>query len=202
MPNTKPSYYNRHARVQGSLYLPNPPINEYGVGAAAGTGVVATEYGAGHSHQTLLTLTDLLITVTDALAYASQKIYDFPEGRLNIAGVTCNLKFGVTTDRATTINDNAALKFAIGSVAASNATLSSTMVDLLPKTSKTLDGAVAAYTTFQGAALAAAAQFDGTGTAKDAYLNVAFETGTDIDGDGILKVTGTILITWAALGDY
>lgn len=172
-----------------------------GIGAAAGTGNVATEK-LGVVRQTVLTLTDMALTVTDALAYASQKVYDFPEGRLLVLGATANLRFGVTSDRASTINDSAAMDWSVGTAAASNATLATTMLDLIPKVDHTLDGAVDAYTALAGGALAASAQFDGTGTAKDAYLNVSFPTGTDIDADGTLKVSGTITITWANLGDY
>lgn len=170
-------------------------------GVAAGTGVTASEKG-GLVHRTRLTLAAAPIVVTDALAYGGQKVYDFPEGRILVLGATCSLAFAVTTARASTINDSAALKFALGSATASNATLATTMVDLIPKTSKTLDGAVAAYTTAVGAALAASAQFDGTGTPLDAYLNLAFETNTDIDGDGTIAINGTIDLTWINLGDY
>lgn len=173
-----------------------------GVGAAAGTGVVASEQGNGAIQKTVLTLTDAPISVIDALAYGSQKIYDFPGGRILILGVTANLAFGVTSDRTSTINASAAMDWAIGTAAASNVTLATTMVDLIPKQDKDLDGVDAAYTTSQGAALAASAHFDGTGTAKDAYLNVSFPTGTDIDADGTLKVSGTVTIHWINLGDY
>jgi|SRR5882762_9200584 len=199
--SNKFSYYHKNARVQGTLVLANDPVTESGIGASAGTGNAAVEKGMGPFHQTVLTLTDMQIPVTDALAYGSQKIYDFPEGRINIQGVVANLQWGVVGAR-TTINDSASLTWAIGTVAASNITLSSTMVDLLPKQTKVLSAATTAYNTAQGAALAASAQFDGTGTAKDAILNVGFETNTDIDADGILKVSGTVVITWQALGDF
>lgn len=176
-------------------------LKDAAVGAAAGSLNVATE-SLGIVNSTLLTLTDQTIAVTDALAYASQKIYDFPAGRILLLGCVSYLKWGVTTARASTINDNASLTYAIGSAAASNVTLSGTMVDMHPKTTEVLDGAVAAYTAQVGAALAAAAQFDGTGTAIDAFLNVGFETGTDIDADGTLKVSGTIQLTWLNLGDF
>lgn len=198
----KPSFYHKHARVQGTLTLANPLITESGNGALAGTGVAVSEQGGGPIHQTVFTLTDMPLAVSLANKFGSQKIYDFPEGRIQIIGVVANVKFGVTSNRAATINDNAALKFAIGSAAASNATLATTMVDLLPKTSKTLDGLVAAYTTLVGAALAAQATFDGTTTALDAYFNVGFETATDVDADGTMKVSGTVTITWINLGDY
>lgn len=196
----KASFYHKNARVSGTLTVANDIVTESGIGAAAGTGNVATEK-AGTTHQTVLTFTDMAIPVTDALAYASQKIYDFPEGRILIHGATANLTWGVSTAR-TTINDSASLTWAVGTVAASNITLSSTMVDIVPKTTKVLSAATTAYNTASTAALAASAQFDGTGTAKDAILNVGFETNTDIDADGSLKVSGTITIIWSFLGDF
>jgi hypothetical protein len=175
-----------------------------GVGAAAGgSAVVAAEFGTGVMRRTVLALTDLLIPVADANAFASQKIYDFPEGRILVHGVTANLRWGVTTTRASTINDNAALDYSLGTAAeAADTTLDSTQANLLAKQDVTLSGAGSAYTALAGAALAAAAQFDGTTTPVDAYLNVSFPTTTDIDGDGTLKVSGTITITWSPLGDY
>ncbi len=178
-----------------------------GVGAVPnalliGGTVAVAEYGDGTVHKTVLTLAAFQQAITDALAYGSSKLYDFPEGRILVLGATSSLAFAVTTDRATTINDSASLTWALGSAAASNITLSATMVDLLPKTTKALAGAVDAFTTASTAALAASAQFDGTGTAKDAYLNFGFETNTEIDGNGTLSVSGTITIAWMNLGDY
>lgn len=157
--------------------------------------------GYAGQYQITLTLTDMLITVTDALAYASQKLLDLPEGRTYIKGGVASLKFGVTTDRAGTINDSAAMDWSIGTAAASNVTLAGTMLDIVAKQDHTLDGAVAAYTALVNANVAAAAFYDGTGTAKDVYLNVSFPTGTDIDADGILKVSGKIVLNVEMMGD-
>lgn len=173
-----------------------------GAGAKNGATVTASENGNATVHQTVLTLAATPVPVTDALAYASVKLYDFPEGRLSILGVTASVQWAVTTDRTTTINDSASLTWALGTAAASNITLATTMVDLCPKTTKVLAAATTALNTASTAALAAAAQFDGTGTAKDCYLNVGFETNTDIDADGTLTATGTITITWTLLGDF
>jgi len=173
-----------------------------GAGAVNGATVSAVESGGDVVHKTVLTLAATPLTVTDALAYAGVKIYDFPEGRIHVLGVTASIQWAVTSARAGTINDNASLTWAVGTATASNATLSGTMVDLIPKTTKVLAAAAAALNTASTAALAANAQFDGTATAKDAYLNAAFETGTDIDADGTLTATGTITITWINLGDF
>jgi hypothetical protein len=165
-------------------------------------GLTVTEAGDGVLHRTTFTFSAFPLAVTDALAYASKQLYDFPAGRILILGSTASLAWAVTTDRDTTINNSASLTWAVGTAAASNITLATTMVDLLPKITKVLDGAVTAYTTASGGALAATTHFDGTSTSKDAFLNVGFETNTDIDGDGTLNVTGSITIHWINLGDY
>lgn len=177
-------------------------IQRSGVGAVAGSNIVATERGAGDIHYTSLALTARALAVTDALAYAGTKIYGFPAGRILILGSLATLAFAVTSTRASTINDSAAMDWSLGTVTASSVTLASTMVDLIPKVDHTLDGAVAAYTAAISSALATNAQFDGTTAAVDAFLNVSFPTITDIDADGTLGVTGTIQLTWVNLGDY
>jgi hypothetical protein len=172
-------------------------------GVAAVTGLTATDVCVdGVVHQTTFTFAAMAIAVTDALAYASQKLFDFPEGRINILGSTGTIQWAVTTTRASTINDSASLTWAVGSAAASNIALTSTMVDEMALATKVLSAATTALNTASTSKLAASAQFDGTGTALSAYLNTAFATNTDIDGDGTLTATGSITITWANLGDY
>lgn len=176
---------------------------DVGATVAPATGSIRAEHRqTGALCQTVLHLTDVPVSVTDANAYGSQKLYDLPEGRLLVLGAVASIQWAVTSTRASTINDSAGLAWAVGTAAASATSLSSTMVDLIPSTSKTLSAAAAAYNTASTAALSASAQFDGTSTAKDVYLNAAFATGTDIDGNGTMKASGTITITWVQLGDY
>jgi hypothetical protein len=172
-------------------------------GVAALTGLTATDVCLdGVHHQTTFNLAAVPLTVTDALAYASQKLFDFPEGRILIEGATASLQFAVTSDRASTINDSASLTWSLGSAAASSSSLTSTMVDQLPLATKVLSASTNALNTASTNKLAASAQFDGTGTPIASYLNTAFATGTDIDADGTMTAAGTITITWTALGDY
>ncbi|TIU91283.1 MAG: hypothetical protein E5W01_08090, partial [Mesorhizobium sp.] len=107
----------------------------------------------------------------------------------------------VLTTRASTINDNAALTWSLGSAAASSAALAGTMVNVLASTGRTLDGAGAALSTASTADVAAALTLDGTVTPADLYLNLALAAGTDIDADGMLAVTGTITLLWENWGD-
>lgn len=188
--------------VSGAAAVVGKTTTGSGIGApnTAATCVVE-EKGDGVTHQTVITLTNHLVSVTDALAYANSKLYTFPEGRIYVMAALASLAFGVTGVRADTINDNAAMDWSLGTVAASNVTLATTMVDLIAKQDKTLDGVAAAYTTAQAVAGIAPTAFDGTSTAKEAHLNVSFPTTTDIDADGVVKVTGTITITWINFGD-
>jgi len=163
-------------------------------------GLSAVTTGRGGSYRTVFTLSGMQISVTDTLAYASQKLFDFTAGKVRIKGGTATLAFAVLTAR-TTINDSAAMDWSLGSVAASSITLASTMVDVIAKQDKTLDGAVAAYTTAQAADVAAASTLDGTSTSVDLYLNIGFPTNTEIDADGTLAVTGTITLFYELWGD-
>jgi len=49
--------------------------------------------------------------------------------------------------------------------------------------------------------LASPAVFDGTSSAKKVYLNTAYATTTDVDGDATQTISGTIRITFVWLGD-
>jgi hypothetical protein len=76
------------------------------------------------------------------------------------------------------------------------------MVDLLPSTAFTSSATINVAGTAVSNALAAAAQFNGTSTPIDVYLNTAYATTADVDGDATQTISGTIVITWAQLGDY
>ncbi|PBB78647.1 hypothetical protein CK218_23445 [Mesorhizobium sp. WSM3879] len=164
-------------------------------------GLNAATSGQGGAYRTVFSFAGMQVPVADALAYASQKIFDFADGKVRIKGGTARLQFAVLTARASTINDNAALTWSLGSAAASSVTLSGTMVNVLASTARTLDGVGTAVSTASTADIAAAATLDGTTTPVDLYLNLAFATGTDIDADGTLAVTGTITLLWENWGD-
>lgn len=166
----------------------------------AGLSVQTT--GQGGAYRTVFSFNAMQVAVADAQAYASQKIFDFADGKIRIKGGTARMRFAVLTARASTINDNAALTWGIGSAAATSATLASSMVNVLASTARTLDGAGTNPSTASTADVVATAfTLDGTVTPADLFLNLAFATGTDIDGDGTLAVTGTITLVWEQWGD-
>lgn len=180
------------------------PLTRVGTGASAHATVVAEERGVGNYHRTVLTLTNTPVAITEALSYGSLKLYDMPEGRLFILGVMASLALAVPAPqvRASTINDNATIDWALGTVAASNVALTGTMVDLLPLRDEAAFAASGnGYGAVVSGALAAAAQFDGTTTPVDVFANFGFSDVLDIDADSTINLLGTVQITWVQLGD-
>lgn len=172
------------------------------VGSSPISTVTAKHVQLGPFCVTTLTLDNVAQTVTNGTEYQGTKIYDFPEGRISILGVTGRFQQKTTSAIASTINSGVTGALSLGTATASSTTLSSTMADLLPSTAFASSTTINVAGTAVSGALAAAAQFDGTTTAKDVYLNTAYATTTDIDGDGTQTISGTVVITWVNLGDY
>lgn len=195
----------RIQQVDGSLHITDQldlTTVAGSVPAAVGAYVKAKHVQLDNLFITTLTLDNVPQTVTNGTEYQSTQIYDFPAGRIHVLGCTASIKQKTTSTIASTINSGVTMAFALGTVAASNVSLTSTMVDLLPSTNLTTSTTINVAGSAVGAALAAAAQFDGTSTAKDMYLNTGFGTTTDIDGNGTQTLSGTVTITWINLGDY
>lgn len=149
-----------------------------------------------------LTLDNVPQTVVNGTEYQGTKIYTFPEGRILVLGVTATLRQKTTSALDSTLNASSTGAIALGTATASNVSLTSTMVDLLPSTAFTSSATVNVAGTAVSAALAASAQFDGTSTAKSMYLNTAYATTTDVDGDATQTISGTINFVFVYLGDY
>jgi len=172
------------------------------VGEPAISTVTAKHVHFGPFCVTTLTLANVAQTVVNGTEYQGTKIYDFPEGRLHVLGVTATLQQKTTSALASTLNASSTGAIGLGTATASATTLATTMVDFLPSTAFTSSATVNVAGTAVSAALAAAAQFDGTTTAKDLYLNTAYATTGDVDADATQTISGTIVITWILLGDY
>lgn len=172
-----------------------------GLGASNGATVSAVDRGGNNVHTTVITLAATPLAVVNGTEYQGVKIFDFPEGRIYILGATASIAETTTSAIAGTINQTANFDWSVGTATASNVTLATTMLDIIPKvdgaSSATINVAAAAST----GALAVGAQFDGTTTAIDAYINTAFPTTSDVDADGTLTLSGTVTITWIQLGD-
>lgn len=171
------------------------------VPSSLGATCVATEAGIGVVHQTTLTLAGLAQAVVNGTEYQGTKVYDFPAGRILVLGVTASLAPTTTSAIAGTLNSGVTGSLGIGTVTASATTLASTMVDLLPATAFATSTVINVPAAAVGAALAASAQFDGTTTAVDVYLNSAFATTGDVDADATMTWAGNVTISWLNLGD-
>lgn len=187
-------------RASGDNYhLTNTTTNQ--VGEVSVSTVKARHFQVGPLIQTVLTLDNVAQTVTNGTEYQGTKIYDFPEGRINVLGVTATLQQKTTSAVASTLNASSTGAISLGSATASNVSLTGTMVDFLPSTAFTSSATINVAGTAVTAALAAAAQFNGTATAIDLYLNTAYATTTDVDADATQTISGTVTITWLLLGD-
>lgn len=188
----------------GSIHvIDGDPLDKAGAAVAPATGEIVTKHVQfGPFCQTTLTLNNVPQTVVNGTEYQGTKIYDFPQGRILVMGVTATLQQKTTSVLASTLNASSTGAISLGTVTASSTTLATTMVDLLPSTAFTSSATINVAGTAVSAALAASAQFDGTTTAKDVYLNTAYATTGDVDADATQTISGTIVITWAALGDY
>lgn len=186
--------------TEWNAFAATPPAS--GAGAAAGTGVAAQEQGNGVVHRTILTLTNVAVTLADnagVVAYGGLKVYDFPAGSIMVLGAVADLD---VTKSSAGVNADWDGDFGIGTVTASNNnSLSSTEQNILPTTAT--PQASAGATTANGLNTAAAF-LDGTGTAADAYLNVLVDDADhDVTGTACnLIFNGTITLTWVNLGDY
>lgn len=172
------------------------------VGVVSGSGVAVSESGAGAIRTTRLTLTDVAQAVVNGTEYQSTKIYTFPEGRIMVLGCVANLAQKTTSALASTLNASSTGAVALGTAAASNVSLTSTMVDIAPSTAFTSSATINVAGTAVNPVLAAAAQFDGHTTAVPVYLNSAYATTTDVDADATQTWTGTVDISWIYLGDF
>lgn len=185
----------------GSLIVTDS-LDDTALGVTQVSTVTAKHVAFGPFVQTTLTLNNVAQAVVNGTEYQGTKLFTFPQGRLNVLGVTATLQQKTTSAIASTINSGVTGAIALGTVTASNVSLTGTMVDLLPSTAFTSSTTINVAGTAVSAALAAAAQFDGTSTAKSVFLNTAYATTTDVDADGTQTISGTVVITWLNLGDY
>lgn len=164
--------------------------------------VSVEEKGDNVSHQTVFTITDLPQSVINATEFQSSKIYDFPGGRILAQGTTMTIAQTTTSELSSTLNASSTGALGLGTAAASNVALTSTMVDLMPTTAFTSSAIIDVAGTAVSSALVASAHLDGTTTAKDIYLNTAYATTADVDADATQTISGTFTVSWVNLGDF
>lgn len=174
--------------------------------SVSGSGIIkAYHYGLGlNVYRTILALSDYRMTVADASASGSQKLFDFPEARIQILGGHVNLQW---TSRVadTVLNDAADLIFSLGTAATADATLNGNEVNILASTSATAPTPIGRDGTLNPVAPVNAAltavTIDGTSTAADLILNVGITTNTLIDADATIGWYGWINMLWVNHGD-
>jgi hypothetical protein len=171
------------------------------VGVKNGATVAAVETGNGPVRKTVLTLTATPITMRDTQQGGGVKIYDFPEGRILLLGSAGSIAVTTTSAILTTLNGGVTCNWGVGSTTQANPTVATTEQDLLQVAAFTSSATInVAGATSNGKGVLTA--FDGTGTALDAFLNLAVAGATDIDADATVTVTGVITLNWISLGDY
>lgn len=155
--------------------------------------------------QALITFTATPIVLADeagVVAYGGLKIYDFPQGAIQILGAVADLDVTKSSVGVSATWDG---DFGIGTVTAgNNNALATTEQNILPTTStpQAVDGVTTANG--QSTITEAGLVIDGTATAADAYLNFLVDDADhDVTGTACnLLVTGTVKITYILLGDY
>jgi hypothetical protein len=188
--------------MNGLMLYNTAPWTTVNVGAKAGATVFATEYGNGIIQQTYLMFTNTPLTVRDTEQGNGVKVYDFPKGQLHVLGAIGEMAMTTTSVLADTLNAGSTCKWGMGTTTQANATLATTEQDIIPVTSITSSAVINVAGATSKAFLAAAALFDGTGTAKDLYLNISVPTATDIDADATVLLNGWVQITWIKVGAY
>lgn len=171
------------------------------VGAIVANKCTAVEYQAA-TQKTVLTFTltgDHDLDLADGDHGTGIQVYGLPEGRILILGATIDAVVVTSANYEASPND--VFVVACGTVVgADDNTLTDTEADIIPSTELDTVGATE-LTLDWHAALAASAHFDGTGTAKDLYVNVAC-TDASASGANTYAITGTMTISWVNLGDY
>ena len=177
-----------------------------GNGTKNGSTVSVVEKGDGVLHQTVITLASTpcpIVSVTTGAGVGGIKVYDAPEGHWRLIGATASLSLLVGSAKEADYTDNTPEgDYGVGTVTMANAdTFGTDATDDYICTGKTFT-----MTTFaqaaQGLAPEAAANFDGTTTAKDIVVNCLVDAA-DVDDDvtSEIEVSGTITLTWINLGD-
>ena len=178
--------------------------NEGAGTAVLGTAVVE-ERGDGILHKTVIRLASMPITVvsvTTGAGVGGTKIYDFPDGQINMLGCIADLSCVIAAgDQADFTDATPEGDIGIGTVAPANAdALGTDATDDDFATAVALT--MAAYSSSSQLVSEPALLMDGTSTAKDLVVNLLIDAG-DIDDDvtSTVYVSGVVVVHWMNLGD-
>ena len=178
------------------------PTTSYGLGALNTTNVTSVvENGDGLTHQTVITLTGTATAIADGGFEASQMLYTFPAGVINIKSVTCDITATMdTTNFNATAND--LYNFALGSAVNDDGdgTISATGANMVPNISVDTGSGQTRTNAVEGF-LVSPVNLDGTTTAISMYANWAVPAAND-KGANTNHFTGTITVNWENAGNY
>lgn len=181
---------------KGSTVLTGAQLNSDNAGTVGAATVVATEYGDGINHQTVLTLTDFIVGAPGAGANLAigNKIYSFPAGVHSHK--TSRFNLGLTVGGVTTDTPDIGLGSVIGAgaIAVLNGT---TMEDYIAGQTwaVALDGTLQACAPLGASAgIMTGISLNDTGDVKDVFFNAADGWNAGVTGN--LTVSGTIILNW------
>jgi len=176
-----------NADVNASAAIALTKLASSGLGTAL-AGTASGSEAVSDIVVTTVTFTNVVLTATDGSDEGeSQKVFDCDDGAFTLLTAVANAQSVVSPGATNTY------VMALGTVAAADdSALTSTEVDVIPSTSiDTTAGTV--LTNAFDAVLAAPANFDGTGTAKDIYLNFAIDDD-NMNANVTNTVTGTLTV--------
>jgi hypothetical protein len=170
-----------------------------------GTGVTAVEGGTSLYHQTVLTLTNVAMTITDLHFGGGSKIYTFPLGHITLLDGTCSVTETTTSTLASTLKASKTLSVGVGSVQTTtqdSGTLATTQQDIVNAFAATSCATINLPNTAAAGKVTATTviRLDGSATASPVWLNCGVVTNTDIDGDATTLWNGTVTLTWVYAG--
>ncbi len=183
------------------------PGSSNAAGTVAAATVVAAESGFGPFHQTVLSLTNLAMSINQAHVGGGTKIYTFPEGIVTVIAASATVTPTTTSAILSTLNGSKTLSVGVGSVLTAtqdSGTLATTEQDLVNAFSATSSATInIAGTAGSGYTSATTLlKYDGHTTAQAIYLNCGVPTASDIDANATTTWSGTVTIVWVYAGDF
>lgn len=202
----------RRAQATGVVKLVDEAVGDAAVKndrkiLTAESAATIAEYGSEYGLRTSIiefSKTGLTITHdggTSDNGWGALKLATFPKGRIWIHAVSGTLS-NVDVSGSANVSDTGSGDYSFGTVQTANATLDSTAVDIGPSAALIDPFVSGVGSAAASSVLAAAALFDGTGTAKTINLNMAFDNTDVTTGDGAADIVGKVVVQWSFLADF
>ena len=189
-------------------YDPDNTLNSVGT-LGTTTGLSVVERGNAALHKTIITLADLVMTMTDGSTagtdamWGTVPLYTFPQGHILFHGSHVLWPLGDVTAGSGGLTATADLETGIGTTARANQTnfalaAAERNIVLELVLAQMVAGTTAAI---ESIASAAAIYLDGSTTDVVANLNFITSDDADATGDDTLILSGTITLLWTAQGN-